>query len=101
MVSTELLIIVVSIFVLIKSSDIFIENIAKLAKIFKVSDFIIGLTIVAAGTSLPELTAAIFAATIFSFVEDKMLSNNFEYQKTLCQFKFNKISKNNCYLSII
>jgi len=44
---------------------------------------------------------AIFAATIFSFVEDKMLSNNFEYQKTLCQFKFNKISKNNCYLSII
>jgi cation:H+ antiporter len=64
MVSTELLIIVVSIFVLIKSSDIFIENIAKLAKIFKVSDFIIGLTIVAAGTSLPELTAAIFAATI-------------------------------------
>ena len=64
MVSTELLIIVVSIFVLIKSSDIFIENIAKLAKILNVSDFIIGLTIVAAGTSLPELTAAIFAATI-------------------------------------
>ena len=64
MVSTELLIIVIAIFVLIKSSDIFIENIAKLAKIFKVSDFIIGLTIVAAGTSLPELTAAIFAATI-------------------------------------
>ncbi|MBU4075839.1 MAG: calcium/sodium antiporter [Euryarchaeota archaeon] len=52
----------ISIPIIIKSSDIFTEGASKLAKTFGVSDFIIGITIVALGTSLPELASDSYAS---------------------------------------
>ncbi len=51
----------VSLVVLIKGADWFVESSEKLGLIIGLSPFIVGVTIVAIGTSLPELTAAIFA----------------------------------------
>lgn len=47
---------------LLKGSDLFVEASIKIAKYFKVSEFIIGLTIVSIGTTLPELASSIIAA---------------------------------------
>jgi cation:H+ antiporter len=48
--------------VLVIGANLFIEGAIKLAVIMKVSDVIIGLTIVAVGTSLPELATSLLAA---------------------------------------
>ncbi|HWS48768.1 MAG TPA: calcium/sodium antiporter [Candidatus Methanoperedens sp.] len=56
------LIIVVSLFFLVKSAEVFVNQASSLAKKLKVSDFIIGFTVVAFGTSLPELTSSIFTS---------------------------------------
>ncbi len=50
------------IFLLVKGSDWLVDASARIAKQFGVSNFIIGLTIVALGTSLPELGAAATAS---------------------------------------
>ena len=50
------------IILLVKSSDFFVEAVAKIAKYFGVSEFVIGLTVVAIGTSLPELGSSVMAA---------------------------------------
>lgn len=47
---------------LVKGADLFVDGSASLAKCFRVSSFIIGLTIVAFGTSAPELAVSITAA---------------------------------------
>jgi len=47
---------------LILGADLFVQSAVAIAKIFNVSDAIIGLTIVAIGTSLPELITSIVAA---------------------------------------
>ena len=47
---------------LIIGADLFIKGAVALARIFKVSDIIIGLTVVAVGTSLPELITSMVAA---------------------------------------
>ncbi|MEM3341634.1 MAG: calcium/sodium antiporter [Thermoplasmata archaeon] len=52
----------VGLYFLIKSSDVFIEKVSAIARHFGVSDFIIGLTLVAVGTSLPELASSIMAS---------------------------------------
>ena len=52
---------IASLIVLIKGADWFVESSEKLGLIAGLSPFIVGVTIVAIGTSLPELTAAIFA----------------------------------------
>ena len=49
-------------FLLIKGADFFVDAASKIAKIIGVSDLAIGLTIVAIGTSLPEIASSIFAA---------------------------------------
>ena len=49
---------------ILKSSDIFTDGAAKLAKSLGVSDFIIGITVVAFGTSLPELASDSYASFI-------------------------------------
>ncbi|MBL7051568.1 MAG: calcium/sodium antiporter [Nanoarchaeota archaeon] len=64
MVFIELLILVISLIFLIKGSNIFIDNIIKLAKLLNISDFLIGLTVVAIGTSLPELSSSIAATFV-------------------------------------
>lgn len=47
------------IFLLIKGSDIFVDASVKIAKILKVSEILIGMTLVCFGTSLPELFVSI------------------------------------------
>ena len=53
---------IIGILVLIASSRILVWGAVEIAEYFQVSDLIIGLTIVAIGTSLPELAATIAAA---------------------------------------
>lgn len=52
---------VISLAVLLKSADIFTDNIEILGKKFNIPSFILGVTIVAAGTSLPELASSVMA----------------------------------------
>ncbi|MFT7616138.1 MAG: cation:H+ antiporter [Candidatus Woesearchaeota archaeon] len=52
---------IVSFAVLIKSSDWFVDYASRVGKSMHLSDFVIGVTIVALGTSLPELVTAIVA----------------------------------------
>ncbi|MCP5467842.1 MAG: calcium/sodium antiporter [Deltaproteobacteria bacterium] len=53
---------VVGLLLLITSSRILVWSSVEIAKLFNVSDMIIGLTIVAVGTSLPELASSVIAA---------------------------------------
>lgn len=48
--------------VLITSCDFFVDNAVKVAKSFRVNDAFISLTLIACGTSLPELAASVAAA---------------------------------------
>lgn len=47
---------------LIKGADFFVEGASSLAKRFAISEIVIGLTVVAFGTSAPELVVNVFAA---------------------------------------
>ena len=49
-------------YILLKSADVFVAQSSSLAKKLKVSDFVIGFTVVAFGTSLPELVSTVFAS---------------------------------------
>ncbi len=60
--SVNALLLVVSFVALIKGADFFVDGSSALAKIFKVPSLIIGLTVVALGTSLPELAVSTSAA---------------------------------------
>ena len=62
MVIVTLLLLCLCTFVLVKSSDKFVEAASRIAKYFGVSEFVIGLTIVAIGTSLPELASSVTAS---------------------------------------
>ena len=59
---TAILKVVGGLAVLITSCDFFVENAVAVAKSFGVSDAIISLTLIACGTSLPELAASVAAA---------------------------------------
>jgi cation:H+ antiporter len=56
-----IIVFVVSLFVLIKASDYFTHSAEKIGLFFGIPAFIVGATIVAVGTSLPELISSIFA----------------------------------------
>jgi cation:H+ antiporter len=58
----ELLVLIVSLILLVRGSDIFVKSAAIIAKRLGVSEFFIGLTLIALGTSMPELVSAIFAS---------------------------------------
>ena len=58
----SLLYVLIGLFGLIVGSDVFVENASALAALLGMSDAVIGLTIVAGGTSLPELATSIVAA---------------------------------------
>lgn len=58
----NILILIVGFAVLVKGADIFVDGSASLARLFKISGLIIGLTIVALGTSAPELAVSTTAA---------------------------------------
>lgn len=55
------LILVVGFIALIKGADFFVEGSAAIARYFKVPGVIIGLTVVAMGTSAPELAVSVSA----------------------------------------
>ena len=54
--------VLLGLFGLIVGSDVFVDGATSLAQRFHVSDAVIGLTVVAGGTSLPELATSIVAA---------------------------------------
>jgi cation:H+ antiporter len=58
----NLVILFASFYVLVKAADYFVESSSSIAKRLGVSDFIIGLTLVAIGTSIPELASSLTAA---------------------------------------
>jgi cation:H+ antiporter len=60
-------------FILIKGADLLVDGSASIAKKLKISNIVIGLTIVAFGTSMPELIVNIFARAQGS--EDLALGN--------------------------
>ncbi|HPZ00325.1 MAG TPA: calcium/sodium antiporter [Clostridiales bacterium] len=57
-----ILLLIVGFVLLIKGADVFVEGSSSLAKRFKVPSLIIGLTIVAMGTSLPETAVSVSAS---------------------------------------
>ena len=61
MLLLKFLFLFLSLFVLVKSADYFTESAEKIGLYFKLPAFIIGITIVSVGTSLPELVTSIFA----------------------------------------
>ncbi|MFH1683164.1 MAG: calcium/sodium antiporter [Candidatus Woesearchaeota archaeon] len=60
--SVEIILFFVGLLLLVKGSGMFIRSAASIAERMGISEFVIGLTLVALGTSLPELVAAIFAS---------------------------------------
>lgn len=62
MVLLHLALLIFFLAVLIKSSDYFVEAVARIANYFGVSEFVIGLTVIAIGTSLPELGSSFMAS---------------------------------------
>lgn len=64
---------VLSLAVLIKASDYFTDSAELIGKYFKLPSFIIGVTIVAIGTSLPELISSLFA--VFNGVSEIVVGN--------------------------
>ena len=59
---TNVIIFLLALLFLIKGSDYFIRSAATLARRFGISEFVIGLTLVAFGTSVPELASSIMAS---------------------------------------
>ena len=58
----DLLLFAGGVFLLVKGSDWFVEAAAACARRFGVSEFVIGLTLVSIGTSLPELASSVCAS---------------------------------------
>lgn len=56
------IILVFGFFILIKGADFFVEGSSSIAKKLRIPDIIVGLTIVAMGTSAPELAVSVSAA---------------------------------------
>ena len=58
----ELFLLAVGIILLIKGSDLFVDAGSATGKVLKISEILLGITIVALGTSLPEFVVAITSA---------------------------------------
>lgn len=58
----EYLLLLIGFVLLIKGADFFVDGSSSLARIMKVPSVIIGLTIVAMGTSAPEASVSVNAA---------------------------------------
>jgi len=69
----NILLLVVGFIILIKGADIFVDGASSIAGNFKVSKMLIGLTIVAFGTSAPELAVSI--KSMISYSGDIVLGN--------------------------
>jgi cation:H+ antiporter len=62
MVLSNIAVFVFGLALLVKGSDFFVKSAAAIAQKLGVSEFVIGLTLVAVGTSIPELASSVFAA---------------------------------------
>lgn len=69
----EIILLIVGFVILIKGADVFVDGAASLAQNFKLSKMLIGLTIVAFGTSAPEF--AVSVKSIVSNNADMVLGN--------------------------
>ncbi|MFH2028524.1 MAG: calcium/sodium antiporter [Nanoarchaeota archaeon] len=69
---------VISLYVLIKSADYFTENAERLGLALGIPSFIVGVTILAVGTSLPELLTSIIAVSkgTTEFVAGNVIGSN-------------------------
>tara|TARA_B100001250_G_scaffold370241_1_gene354266 strand:- start:69 stop:584 length:516 start_codon:yes stop_codon:yes gene_type:complete len=59
--SWNILVIIISIVILLLGSHLVVDNAIKIAKFFKINTLTIGVTIIALGTSLPELFTGVIA----------------------------------------
>lgn len=59
----QFIVLVAGLFMLVKGADLFVEGASDIATKFGIPQLVVGLTIVAIGTSLPELSVSITAAT--------------------------------------
>ncbi len=73
MIVLQILILIIGFIVLVKGADLFVDAASSLAENFKVSKMLIALTIVAFGTSAPELAVSI--KSIISGNTDILLGN--------------------------
>lgn len=73
MIILQILLLVIGFVLLIKGADIFVDGASSVAQNFKVSKMLIGLTIIAFGTSAPELAVSIKALATGS--TDMVLGN--------------------------
>jgi len=64
---------VLSVALLVKSADLFTENAERIGLALKISPFIVGVTIVAIGTSLPELASSL--AAVFKGKNEIVVAN--------------------------
>lgn len=62
MIITNFLILLLGLVFLVKGSDYFVKSASAIAEKLGVSEFVIGLTLVAVGTSIPELASSIVAS---------------------------------------
>lgn len=58
----ELILLALGITLLIKGSDLFVDSGSAIGKVLKISEILLGMTIVALGTSLPEFIVGITSA---------------------------------------
>jgi len=56
------LLFIIGFIILIKGADLLVEGASAIAKKFKISNLVIGLTVVAFGTSMPEMFVNLFAS---------------------------------------
>ena len=73
MIIIDFVLLLISIFFLVKSSGYLVSSASNIAKHFGVKQIIIGLTVVAFGTSIPELASSI--AAIFAKDSDIIIGN--------------------------
>src|SRR3989344_9343769 len=73
MIYIDLLIFAAALAFLIKGSDYFVKAASAIARHLGVSEFVIGLTFVAVGTSLPELASSISASFLH---QDEIIIGN-------------------------
>lgn len=71
----NIVVLIVGGLILIKSADIFVDSASTVAKKLKISSLIIGLTIVALGTSLPEFAVSLVSALKAEGTSDIALGN--------------------------
>ena len=62
MIFLEIILLIIGFTLLVKGADAFVDGCSSLAKVFGIPSLIIGLTIVAFGTSAPELAVSLVAA---------------------------------------